>query len=195
MSFSKPPVPGRTPSYLISLPTSTAASVRRSGRWKLYSRKNRKRITMNQVRINALRLLAASLLLCCYFGAPVPAQEPKPAPTLPPGMKGADASDPRANLSAGLFDAGETSLGIRHVQLLRKPDAFQLGVDPNSPKVEKALTALGVGNPAQIPAQIKMTFAGLAFANSDLAFQGNNLFLGNFYGMNIYDISDPAKAK
>ncbi len=150
---------------------------------------------MNQVRINALRLLAASVLLCCYFGASVPAQEPKPAPTLPPGMKGADASDPRANLSPGLFDAGETSLGIRHVQLLRKPDAFQLGVDPNSPKVEKALTALGVGNPAQIPAQIKMTFAGLAFANSDLAFQGNNLFLGNFYGMNIYDISDPAKAK
>ncbi len=102
---------------------------------------------------------------------------------------------PASQLVPGLFDAGETSLGIRHVQLLRKPDAFQLGVDPNSPKVEKALTALGVGNPAQIPAQIKMTFAGLAFANSDLAFQGNNLFLGNFYGMNIYDISDPAKAK
>ncbi|HTH38156.1 MAG TPA: hypothetical protein VL572_09325 [Pyrinomonadaceae bacterium] len=150
---------------------------------------------MNQVRINALRLLAASLLLCTYFGASIIAQEPKPAPTLPPGMKGANTSDPRANLSPGLFDAGETSLGIRHVQLLKKPEAFQLGVDPNSPKVAKALTALGVGNPDQVPAQVKMTFAGLAFANSDLAFQGNHLFLGNFYGMNIYDISDPAKAK
>ena len=37
--------------------------------------------------------------------------------------------------------------------------------------------------------------AQLAFANSDLAFQGNHLFQGNFYGVNIYDISIPAKAK
>ncbi|MBK8304371.1 MAG: hypothetical protein IPK98_13570 [Chloracidobacterium sp.] len=40
-----------------------------------------------------------------------------------------------------------------------------------------------------------MAFAGLAFANSDLAFQGNHLFLGNFYGMNIFDIADPANPK
>src|SRR5207249_5264588 len=33
----------------------------------------------------------------------------------------------------------------------------------------------------------------LAFANSDLAFQGNHLFQGNFYGVSIYDISNPAK--
>ncbi|MGI8882943.1 MAG: LVIVD repeat-containing protein, partial [Pyrinomonadaceae bacterium] len=31
--------------------------------------------------------------------------------------------------------------------------------------------------------------------NSDLAFQGNHLFMGNFYGFNIYDISKPANAK
>ena len=37
--------------------------------------------------------------------------------------------------------------------------------------------------------------AQLAFANSDLAFQGNHLFQGNFYGVNIYDISNPAKTK
>jgi hypothetical protein len=78
-------------------------------------------------------------------------------------------------LSAGLFDAGEVSMGIRLVSLLKKPEAFQLGVDPNSPKVGKALTSLGVPEAAhaQIPASQKMTFAGLAFANSDLAFQGN----------------------
>src|SRR5207302_8281307 len=33
----------------------------------------------------------------------------------------------------------------------------------------------------------------LGYANSDLAFQGNHLFQGNFYGVNFYDISDPAK--
>src|ERR1041384_6394251 len=37
-------------------------------------------------------------------------------------------------------------------------------------------------------------FAQLAFANSDIAFQGNHLFQGNFYGLSIYDISNPAKA-
>ena len=41
---------------------------------------------------------------------------------------------------------------------------------------------------------MKLVLAGLAFANSDLAFQGNHLFQGNFYGMSIYDISDPANA-
>ena len=110
-------------------------------------------------------------------------------------MTGSNPDDPRSKLSPGLFDAGETSMGIKHLMLLKKPDAFQLGIDPNSPKVEKALTALGVPPGAQIPATVKMSFAGLAFANSDLAFQGNHLFLGNFYGMNIYDISDPANAK
>ena len=148
---------------------------------------------IKRVNLITQRLLALFFLFACLtVGVLAQGDSPKP---LPPGMKGADASDPRAKLSAGLFDAGETSLGIRHIQLVRKPDAFQLGVDPASPKVEKALTALGVTNSSQIPANVKMTFAGLAFANSDLAFQGNYLFLGNFYGMNIYDISDSAKAK
>jgi hypothetical protein len=44
-----------------------------------------------------------------------------------------------------------------------------------------------------VPNATKLVFAGLGFANSDLAFQGNHLFLGNFYGVNIYDISNPAK--
>src|SRR5260370_9949668 len=31
--------------------------------------------------------------------------------------------------------------------------------------------------------------------NSDLAFIGNHLFVGNYYGINFYDIDDPAKIK
>ena len=114
---------------------------------------------------------------------------------MPPGMKGADPTDPRAKLSAGLYDAGVAAQGIRHLSLLRKPEAFDLGLDPNSPKVEAAMKIFGIGNAAQIPASVRMSFAGLAFANSDFAFQGNQLFLGNFYGINIYDIADPVKAK
>lgn len=150
---------------------------------------------MNRVQNIAFRLFAISLLLGACFTAYTHAQgSGAPAP-LPPGMKGSDANDPRAKLSPGLFDAGELSKGIKHVALIKKPEAFDLGIDPNSPKVAQALGALGVGNAEQIPPQIRMSFAGLAFANSDLAFQGNYLFLGNFYGINIFDISDPANAK
>jgi hypothetical protein len=35
----------------------------------------------------------------------------------------------------------------------------------------------------------------LNFANSDLAFSGNHLFVGNFNGFNIYEIDDPKKPK
>lgn len=151
---------------------------------------------MIQIRTISTRLLAATLFLCSCFATGALGQEAlEKAPPLPAGMTGSNPDDPRSKLSPGLFDAGETAMGIKHLMLLRKPDAFQLGIDPNSPKVEKALTALGVPPGAQIPATIKMSYAGLAFANSDLAFQGNHLFLGNFYGMNIYDISDPANAK
>ncbi|HKC64530.1 MAG TPA: hypothetical protein VKB86_12895, partial [Pyrinomonadaceae bacterium] len=120
---------------------------------------------------------------------------PQPAPPLPAGMTGSDVNDPRAKLSPGMYDAGEAAMGMKHLILLQKPDAFQLPNDPDNPKVDKALGMLGVGDPSKMPKPLKLVFGGLAFANSDLAFQGNHLFQGNFYGVNIYDISDPAKAR
>ena len=120
---------------------------------------------------------------------------PEPPPTLAPGMTGSDANDPRAKLTPGLYDAGETSMGIKHLLLLKKPDAFQLGVtDPDDPKVQKVIGLLGMRKAAKLPKPTQLVVAQLAFANSDLAFQGNHLFQGNFYGMNIYDISNPANA-
>jgi hypothetical protein len=120
---------------------------------------------------------------------------PEPAKALPPGMTGSDANDQRAKLAPGVYDAGEAAMGLKHVLLLKKPDAFQLGSnDPDNPKVEKTLGQLGMGNASKMPGGIKLVLAQLAFANSDLAFQGNHLFQGNFYGVTIYDISNPAKA-
>ncbi|MGA2097803.1 MAG: hypothetical protein ABSH39_16000 [Candidatus Acidiferrum sp.] len=120
---------------------------------------------------------------------------PQPAPTLPPGMTGSDTNDPRYTLTPGLYDAGETSMGLKHVLLLKKPDVFQLGTtDPDDPKVQKTLGLLGMGNASKAPKPLQLVIAELAFSNSDFAFQGTHLFQGNFYGVSIYDISNPAKA-
>ncbi|MBX3245217.1 MAG: hypothetical protein KF685_12270 [Acidobacteria bacterium] len=152
---------------------------------------------------NFIRTVAAVFSLSVLFAVVSFAQDSgggnpfglEKAPPLPAGMTGSDANDPRAKLKPGLFDAGEISFGMKHLSLLKKPDAFDLGVDPNDPRVDRALASLGVPNGSMIPAAVKMPIAGLALANSDIAFQGNHLFLGNFYGINIYDISDPANTK
>ncbi len=167
---------------------------------------------MTRVRNITFRLFIASfLVLSCYAAkalaqtptptptatpaAPPNPFAPQPAPPLPAGMTGSDVNDPRAKLSPGMYDAGEAAIGLKHLTLLKKPDAFDLGAnDPNDPKVNKALTTvLGMADPSKMPNASKLVFAGLGFANSDIAFQGNHLFLGNFYGVNIYDISNPAK--
>ncbi|HEY8561738.1 MAG TPA: hypothetical protein VIL74_15285 [Pyrinomonadaceae bacterium] len=144
----------------------------------------------------AFRLLLASIVWCGCFAAATPAQSLDSTPPLPAGMKGSNVDDPRAKLSPGLYDAGETAVGIKHVALIKKPDAFQLGSDDaDNPKVQKILGTLGVGDSSKMPKPLQLIFAQLAFANSDLAFQGKYLFQGNFYGVNIYDVSEPSKVK
>ena len=174
---------------------------------------------MNRTSVVGLRVAGAALIFFSgvsrlYPQAPAPATPPpaqqpeakeseeddnpfapEPAPALLLGMKGSDASDPRAKLAPGLYNAAETSMGIKHLLLIKKPDAFQLGSsDPDDPKVQKTIAQLGIGRAGKLPKPTQLVIAQLAFANSDVAFQGNRLFQGNFYGLSIYDISDPAKA-
>ncbi len=176
---------------------------------------------MNQVHKMAFRLLAGSVFLWSCFAGQMGAQTPpsqqssKPAeskpdqkklekdplaaveaPPLPAGMTGADVNDPRAKLKPGVYGAGEVAKGLKHLLLLKKPDAFQLEVaNADDPKVKKTLDLIGVTDTAQMPKPTQLVMAQLAFANSDLAFQRNHLFEGNFYGVNIYDISSPVKAR
>lgn len=77
------------------------------------------------------------------------------------------APDPRVGLKAGVRDAGIAAKGMELVTSLPKPAGFD---DP-----------AGTG--------------GLAFANSDIAFQKNLLILGNFNGINFFDVEDPKRAK
>jgi hypothetical protein len=111
-------------------------------------------------------------------------------------MVGSRTDDPRANLSPGLYDAGEKALGMKHIQLLKKPDSFQLGTEnPDDPKVKQVLAGFGIADTSKIPKNVQIGIAQGAFTNSDLAFQGNHVFVGNYYGINIYDISDREKAR
>ena len=121
---------------------------------------------------------------------------PKPAPPLPAGMTGSDTKDPRYTLKAGMYNAGEAKLGMKHLLFVQKPGPFRLdATSPDDPQVDKTLTLLGVGDKSKMPKELKPVIAQLAYANSDLAFQGNHLFQGNFYGISIYDIAAPAKTK
>jgi len=170
---------------------------------------------MNRVHL-PFRLLIVSLALCSCFAIRTIAQTPAPSPqadkpatpkqeannpfapekaaALPAGMTGSDVNDPRTKLAPGVYDAGEAAVGLKHLMLVKKPDAFQLGSDdPDNPKVQKTLGQLGIPDTSKIPKGSQLVLAQLAFANSDLAFQGNHLFQGNFYGINIYDISNPLK--
>src|SRR4026207_55431 len=100
---------------------------------------------MNRVHTTTFRL-AVFLLFCVCFATGIQAQTPSPSPSpesakpaeakpapaqqnpfapepaapLPAGMTGSDANDPRAKLTPGMYDAGEVSMGMKHLQLLRK---------------------------------------------------------------------------
>ena len=103
-------------------------------------------------------------------------------------------NDPRIGLKPGLKDAGEAAKNLEKIATLFKPDGF---FDPKAPG--------GIANPPERDpnapppdpnAPPDPRFANfLSFANSDLAFSGTHLFMGNFNGFNTYDIERPGKPK
>lgn len=125
-------------------------------------------------------------------------QQSKPAPTLPPGMVGSNADDPRSKLTPGLFDAGEAASGLKHLTLIKKPDTFKIGTDLNDPKVQKSLVQFGIPDISKFPKEqlpFLMSFLEVGFDNTDLAFQGNYLFQGNYHGISIFDVKQPSDPK
>ncbi len=72
--------------------------------------------------------------------------------------------DPRIGLAAGWMDAEEAAWNMELLANVPRPDGFY---DPDA-----------VGN--------------LNLANSDMAFRDDLVFVGNFHGFMIYDVSDPA---
>ena len=107
----------------------------------------------------------------------------------------AGADDPRVGLKAGLYDAGEASFGMQRLASLPKPAGF--APDVASIAAFDALPAPPTPPPGTPPARGPQTGprANYGGTNSDLAFHGSTLFVGNYNGINFYDISNPAKIK
>jgi hypothetical protein len=108
------------------------------------------------------------------------------------------ADDPRVGLKAGLHDAGEAAWHMELVARLPRPEGFfdpaaPAGVPPPPEMLRDAADA-----PADAPADRPATptapaapFTALDFANTDLAFSGTHLFVGNYHGFTVYDIANP----
>jgi hypothetical protein len=143
-------------------------------------------------------LITVSFVFLALVSNTIAQQQPKPAPTLPPGMIGSNADDPRSKLSPGIFDAGEAAFGMKHLALFKKPNTFKIGSDLEDPKVLKALVGFGIPDISKFPKEqlpFLIDFLEAGFDNSDLAFQGNYLFQGNYHGIGIFDIAQPANPK
>ncbi len=105
---------------------------------------------------------------------------------------GTPAVDPRVGLKAGLEDAGVAARHMELVAHLPKPDGF---FDPKAPAGVPTPPDRGDDTPKPESAPPPVPFTGLNFANSDLAFSGQHLFIGNFNGFNVYDIANPRAPK
>jgi hypothetical protein len=120
----------------------------------------------------------------------------------------ASTNDPRVGLKAGFHDAGEAARNLERIATLPKPEGFvdtrnpadapippepepSNGRGANPPGAESATPPGSAGNGAAAGrGRTQIVPWGLNFANSDLAFRGHDVFVGNFHGFNTYDIEN-----
>ena len=139
------------------------------------------------MRAVAIRFLCCSAVLLCL------------------GLEGLGqqaSKDPRVGLKPGLRDAGQAARHMELVASLPKPEGF---FDPKAPAGDptepERNTPAGSGDddtpetdqPAGSSASPQRSPNALSFANSDLAFSGSLVFIGNFHGFNSYDIETAKK--
>jgi len=142
-------------------------------------------------RVAAIGALTVSLSLTASFPSLCAAQTAAPAPPKSTVYTNPRASsdDPRIGLKAGLYDAGEAAFGLERIASLPKPSGFAPGDFFATPAPPAPEPAPGDKRPPQAPA------VQYGSTNSDLAFSANHLFVGNYNGINTYDIDNPAKVK
>ena len=125
-------------------------------------------------------------------------------------QKPADPKDPRVGLKPGYRDAGVASFGMELVSTRPRPEGFLDPKNPSgvampgerssnatpqvpapTPAVPNATAPAGAPQPYAPSAAAPPGAGALDFANSDLAFSGTHMVIGNFHGFNAYDIESP----
>jgi hypothetical protein len=138
--------------------------------------------------------LTVSLALSVFFPVLCAGQTSAPVSPAPQVFSNPRASsdDPRIGLKAGLYDAGEAASGLQRLISLPKPAGFAPGSDVTAASMAAStptpVHAAGQPAPPARPSQYGST-------NSDLAFSGNHLFVGNYNGINFYDVDNPKQIK
>jgi len=114
------------------------------------------------------------------------------------------STDPRVGLKPGLRNAGQAAHNMELLTSLPKPPGFfdpkLPGGEPTEPETEEKPDPKPDAKPEAKPEDAAKPPApqrgsGLNFANSDLAFSGQHLFIGNFNGFNVYDVANQKKPK
>src|SRR5262245_40286625 len=124
-------------------------------------------------------------------------------------QKPADPKDPRIGLKPGLKDAGVAAMGMELVSSRPRAEGFfdpknPAGLampgerpagapapappPPTAPQTGGAPAAGGGPQPYAPSSAAPPGAGGLDFANSDIAFSGTHMVIGNFHGFNAYDI-------
>ncbi|WP_292066525.1 DUF305 domain-containing protein [Brevundimonas sp. UBA7664] len=103
------------------------------------------------------------------------------------------AGDPRSTLSAGFRDAGQAASNLALIASLPKPTGF---FDPANPEgLPPAVPTVADDGVARDSAasQFGRRSPFLSFANTDMAFAGDLLAVGNYHGVNLYRLTDAAE--
>lgn len=103
------------------------------------------------------------------------------------GLIREQSPDPRTNLSAGFRNAGEAIQGMQLLASLPKPTGFY---DPSNPE---GLAPRAPAATAGAPEQVGRRAPFLNFANTDMAFSGDLLAVGNYHGVQLYRLSEAAE--
>lgn len=152
---------------------------------------------MNRVsRFSSLAVFAAvAAVLTSSLPAESQMDHDKPASVSPTSSvyvnPRAPESDPRIGLKAGLYDAGVAAKGLELLETLAKPAGF--APDPSKIGAWEAIPAPPPAKPGQ--PRVAPAPSPYGTTNSDLAFEGKYVFVGNYYGVNTYDLSNPAKTR
>jgi len=138
-------------------------------------------------------VLAALPLICSAQPGGSPPTNPAPPSVYSNPRSGPD--DPRVGLKAGLYDAGQAAFGMELVATMPKPTGFSPGTDATATTANPAPAEPPPGVDAGGRGGNRPPTVSYGSTNSDLAFSGNHLFVGNYNGINFYDIDSPQKIK